>query len=190
VRRLLLLAVVAALVIAGLGACSVSPASVHGAAARAATRSAATSPPAAPSAAPSPVSTQATVTGKCAAGIDDLNTGIFYSMASILQGSGPGSGDEIAEAYQLTLTDNSSSVTAEVTGFAVVFYSQGQELTSDTQNFASPTFITSGQSLTWTEYPWGTSTSGQGASVGPFAAGVAGAVDSAATCQLLQWYNQ
>lgn len=72
----------------------------------------------------------------------------------------------------------------------MVFYSQGQELTSDTENLASPVFITPGQSLTWTEYPWGTSTSGQGASVGPFAAGVAGAVNSAATCQLLQWYNQ
>ncbi len=130
------------------------------------------------------------VTGKCAAGIDDLGTDMFYSMANILQGSGPASGDEIAEAYQLTLSDNSPSATAEVTGFAVVFYSQGQELTSDTQNFASPTFITPGQSLSWTEYPWGTSTSGQGASVGPFAAGVAGAVDSAATCQLLQWYDQ
>ena len=128
-----------------------------------------TSSPAASSASPNPVSTQATVTGKCAAGIDDLGTGMFYSMASILQGSGPGSGDEIAEAYQLTLTDNSTSATAEVTGFAVVFYSQGQELTSDTQNLSSPTFITPGQSLTWTEYPWGTSTSGQGASVGPFA---------------------
>ena len=42
-----------------------------------------------------------------------------------LQGSGP-AGDGIAEAYQLTLTDNSLSATAEV---------RGQELTSDTQNF-------------------------------------------------------
>jgi hypothetical protein len=188
--RGLLLPVVAALTTAGLAACSVSPAAMHSAAAPAATSPATTSSPAASSAAPSPVSTQATVTGKCAAGIDDLGTGMFYSMASILQGSGPGSGDEIAEAYQLTLTDNSTSATAEVTGFAVVFYSQGQELTSDTQNLSSPTFITPGQSLTWTEYPWGTSTSGQGASVGPFAAGVEGAVDSAATCQFLQWYDQ
>jgi hypothetical protein len=188
--RGLLLPVVAVLTTAGLTACSVSPAAVHSAAAPAATSPAATSAPAAPSAAPSPVSTQATVTGKCAAGVDDLSTGMFYSMASMLQGSGPGSEDEIAEAYQLTLTDNSSSATAEVTGFAVVFYSQGQELTSDAQQLPSPTFITPGQSLTWTEYPWGTSTSGQGASVGPFAAGVAGAVDSAATCQLLQWYDQ
>jgi hypothetical protein len=182
VRRLLLLAVVAAFMTAGLAACSASPASVRAAAAPAATSHAAASPPAVPSAAHSPVSTQATVTSKCAAGIDDLSIGMFYSMASILQGSGPGSGDEIAEAYQLTLTDSSSSATAEVTGFAVVFYSQGQELTSDTENLASPTFITPGQSLTWTEYP--------GSSVGPFAAGVTGAVDSAATCQLIQWYNQ
>jgi hypothetical protein len=109
VRRLLPL--VAALTTAGLTACSVSPAAVHGAAAPAATSPAATSSPAAPSAAPSPVSTQAAVTGKCVAGIDDLSTGMFYSMASMLQANGPGSGDEIAEAYQLTLTDNSSSRT-------------------------------------------------------------------------------
>jgi hypothetical protein len=53
----------------------------------------------------------------------------------------------------------------------VVFYQQGQELTSDTQNFPSPAFITPSHSLTWTEYPWGTSTSGQGASAGESSGG-------------------
>jgi hypothetical protein len=110
-------------------------------------------------------------------------------MADLGRRATTGSGGEIAEAYQLTLTDSSSSVTAEVAGFAAVFYSGGQELTSDSQSFTAPSFITPGQSLTWTEYPWGNSTAGQGASVGPFAAGQGGAVDTAATCQLDQWYH-
>jgi hypothetical protein len=120
----------------------------------------------------------------------DTSTSQFYSMADITHGSLIPSGDGNAEAYQLTLTDTSSSATAPVTGFAVVFYSQGQELTSDQQTLGSPTFITPGQSLVWTEQPWGQSVSGRGASIGPFAAGDTGAVDTAATCTLLQWYHQ
>jgi hypothetical protein len=57
----------------------------------------------------------------------------------------------------------------------MVFYSGAQELTSDQQSFTTPSFITP--------------TSGQDASVGPFAAGETGAVNSAATCQLIQWYK-
>jgi hypothetical protein len=140
-------------------------------------------------AAPSPVSTQATVSGSCVTGVYDITAGQFYSMTDLSSGSTTGSGDEIAEAYQVTLTDTSPSATAAVTGFAVVFYSGGQELTSDQQTLGSATFITPAQSLTWTEHPWGTSVSGQGPSVGPFAAGGQGAVDSAATCELLQWYH-
>jgi hypothetical protein len=112
VIRLFLTAAVAALMTAGLACCGLSPASVRGSAAPAATSAAPTPSPVALSPAPSPVSTQATVAGTCAAGIDDVDTGMFYSMASLLQGGGgPGSGDEEAEAYQLTLTDTSSSAT-------------------------------------------------------------------------------
>lgn len=143
-----------------------------------------TTPPA-----PAPVSTQATVSAGCVPGVYDITAGHFYSMTDLTSGMTTRSGDHMAEAYQLTLTDTSPSATAGVTGFAVVFYSgSGQELTSDQQTIGA-TFITPGQSLTWTEYPWGTSSAGQGASVGPFAAGETGAVDSAATCQLVQWYH-
>jgi hypothetical protein len=79
-----------------------------------------------PPAAPSPVSTQATVSGSCVAGVNDITAGQFYSMSDLNSGSTTGSGDEIAEAYQLTLTDASPSSAAAVTGFAVVFYSGGQ----------------------------------------------------------------
>lgn len=137
----------------------------------------------------SPVSTQATLSSKCVTGIYDETASQFYSMADLDHGATTGSGNAIAEAYQLTLTDRSPSVTAEVTGFAAVFYSGGRELTSDTQSLTAPSFITPGQSLTWTEYPWGNSTADQGASIGPFAAGQTGAVDRAATCQLVQWYH-
>jgi hypothetical protein len=182
-----------AVVASGLAACSGSPAAGREAASPPATRTAPATSAAPPSpvssGGPSPVSATATVTGTCAAGVDDLSNSTFYPMTAILGGSGPAQGDEVAEAYQLTLTDTSSTATAQVTGFAVVFYDEGQELTSDSESLDSPTFITPGQALTWTEYPWGTSTQGDGASVGPFAAGIVGAVDSAATCKLLQWYS-
>ena len=89
-------------------------------------------------------------------------------MTDLARGATTGS-DTTAEAYQLTLINSPSSGTARVTGYAVVFYSGGQELTSDQQSLTTLAFITPGQSLTWTEYPWGTSPA-QGASVGPFAA--------------------
>ena len=148
-----------------------------------------TAPPSPLPSTPAPASTTATVTGSCVTGILDVTSGQFYSMSSYVHGDGyPAAGDTIAEAYQLTLTDTSPSATAAVTGFAVVFYSAGQELTSDSENLGSPTYITTGQSLTWIESPWGSETAGQQEpSLGPFAAGVVGAVNTAATCQLLQW---
>jgi hypothetical protein len=148
-----------------------------------------TAPPSPLPSTPAPPSSLATVTGSCVTGTYDVTSGQFYPMSSLTQGAtGMTGGDTIAEAYQLTLTDTSASATAAVTGFAVVFYSAGQELTSDSETLDTPTYITPGQSLTWTESPWGTETAGQQEpSLGPFAAGEMGAVNTAATCQLLQW---
>lgn len=82
--------------------------------------------------------------------------------------------------YQLTLT-NISSATADVAGFAVVFYdSSGTELGSD-QKTSTASFITSGQSLTWDEYST-TDTSGN-----TYSPGTANVPADAATCQLVQW---
>jgi hypothetical protein len=76
--------------------------------------------------------------------------------------------------YQITLT-NTSSVTVDVVGFSVVFYGNGRPgRRSDNQTF-DPTFITQGQSLTWTEQ------------TDAMNFGSDGAVDSSATCQLVQW---
>jgi hypothetical protein len=112
---------------------------------------------------------------------------MFYPMIpSVMSGMSPG--DTVYQAYQMTLTDDSSTA-AEITGFSAVFYDDsGSETTSDTQNFGNqPAFVEPNQSLTWTEEPWGYYTLGHGAATGPFTAGSTGAVDSAATCQLVQW---
>lgn len=129
------------------------------------------------------------VTGNCVTGVLDFTTSDFYSMADILNGPAAGAaGDKIAEAYQLKLTNTSASATTEVSGFTVVFYPGSQHTTSDAENLSKPAFLNAGQSLTWTEYPWGTYTAGQ-ASVGPFAAGDTGAIDISATCQLEHAYQ-
>jgi hypothetical protein len=126
---------------------------------------------------PSPVSPDAALSSKCVPGVFDTSTQFFYPLAGLGR-SHPPSADTTAGAYQLTLT-NTSSATAHVTGFAVVFYdSSGGETTSDQESASG--FITPGQSLTWTEDPWSVQQS-------PFAAGETGAVDSGATCQLVQW---
>ena len=128
--------------------------------------------------APSPVSTEATVSSTCAPGVTDTTTGQFspVSSTSVLP-----SEDTPEGAYQVTLT-NTSSVTADVTGFAVVFYDGSGTETGSTSNYVSE-FITPGQSLTFTENDW------TNLSSAPFAAGSNGAVDAAATCQLVQWYH-
>jgi hypothetical protein len=138
---------------------------------------------------PSPVSTAATLTSTCTTGIYDQDNNEFYSMSDTDTGNTISAGDTVAEAYQITLTNNSAN-TASVGGFAAVFYSEGLELTSDNETFGGPSFITPGQSLSWTEYPWGTYTAGENeASQGPYAAGQMGAVNTAATCSLVQWYK-
>jgi hypothetical protein len=84
--------------------------------------------------------------------------------------------------YQLTITD-SSAATADIDGFAVVFYdSSGTELGSDKEDVTEQ-FITAGQSLTWTEYS-PTDTAGNTHDFGR-----ATISSGAATCQLVTWYH-
>jgi hypothetical protein len=103
-------------------------------------------------------------------GFYDTSSGAFKSFSS---GAPYLTAASVTGGYELTLT-NSSSVTAEVGGFAVVFYDGGSELGSDTQN-GFDSFITQGQSLTWTEQ------------TSAMNVGDAGAVDTVATCQLVKW---
>lgn len=153
-----------------------------------ATRTTAPASPEPAAASASGPSSAAHVTSRCVTGIFDRNYDEFYSMSDIVAGNIATSGGPVAEGYQLTLTDSQLSATAEVTRFAVAFYSGGQELTSDLESLAQPLFITPGKSLTWTEHPWGYYSSGE-ASIGPFAAGLTGAVDPTATCELIKWYS-
>jgi hypothetical protein len=139
---------------------------------------------------PSPVDTSATISGNCVMGYESPtigSNGYPQSDYSNFQ-AGPPKGSTIdgnywapAIAYQLTLTNDSGS-TADVTGFAVVFYdASGAEAGSDQQ--AGTGFITPGQSLTWTELAsLAVDGSGDGGSDPNIPA-------SAATCQLVQWYQ-
>ena len=116
------------------------------------------SPAAPPSAAapppPAPVNTAATVTGNCAMGYGSPTAGSGGAPQGDYSGftAGPPKGSTIAGtywppamAYQLTLTDNSGS-TADVTGFAVVFYdANGTKAGSDQRNatgFITPRPVT------------------------------------------------
>lgn len=140
---------------------------------------------------PSPVSGQAQLTSSCTTGLYDESSSTFYTMADIKAGGmtqATANGDTAADGYQVTLTNNGNS-TADVTGLAVVLYGEGgNELTSDQESTGS-TFITPGQSLTFTEHPWDSYTLQNGSpAVGPYAVGQEGAVDAGATCQLVQWY--
>ncbi len=130
---------------------------------------------------PAPVSTAATLTGTCTPGYFPTGQGAVFEP-------GPPQGQTISgtyyppvPAYQLTLANDSGN-TADVGGFAVVFYdSNGTELGSD-KEAVSETFIAAGQSLTWTEQA-------------PPPAGVTGfdgtanIPDGSATCDLVTWYQ-
>ena len=84
--------------------------------------------------------------------------------------------------YQLTVTNNSAN-TADINGFAVVFYdSTGSELGSDRED-VTETFLTTGQSLTWTEYS-ATDTQGNASNLGH-----ANIPAGSATCQIVEWYH-
>jgi hypothetical protein len=136
------------------------------------------------------VDTTAAISGNCVVGYESAaidSNGFPQSDYSGFQ-AGPPEGSTIdgnywapAMAYQLTLTNDSGS-TADVTGFAVVFYdASGHEAGSDQQ--AGTGFITPGQSLTWTELAsLAVDGSGDGGSDPNIPA-------SAATCQLVQWYQ-
>jgi hypothetical protein len=87
-------------------------------------------------------------------------------------------------AYQLTLT-NDSGATADVTGFAVVFYdSTGAEAGSDQESASG--FIVPGQSLAWTViedhtiHGYGDDSNQEWMQTG-------GIPPGAATCQLVRW---
>jgi hypothetical protein len=137
---------------------------------------------------PSPVASTATLTSTCTAGIYDSQTSVFTSLT---QNAAPaGQDDEMRDAYQVTLV-NPSPVTAEVNGLAVVFYTgSGTEVTSDQETFASPSFVTPGQSLTFTEAPEGWQAWYAGGTLaGPFAIEGTGTVDASITCSLVQWYS-
>jgi hypothetical protein len=190
-----LLAVTAGTLLAGCGSPAVNLTHTASTPTASATSAPTTAPAPTPTIAPtqsatppavSPVSDQAVVSGKCTPGLYDQTTGTFY-LISASQMSGTSPGDTVYEAYQMTLT-NDGSTAAEITGFSAVFYDfSRRETTSDTENFDGPTFLEPNQSLTWTEEPWGSYALGQGSARGPFTEGSEGAIDSAATCQLVQW---
>lgn len=150
-------------------------------------------PPAAQTTAPepsaSPVSAAATVTGNCVMGYENNTPDAYGGVSNSYSGFQAGDPEGVtiagntyapALAYQLTVTNNSAA-TAEVNGFAVVFYdSAGTELSSDTrQGFDQ--FITTGQSLTWTELA---DRAMDGAGDGGNDPNIPVA---AHTCQLVQW---
>lgn len=170
-----------AVALAGLlGACSGQPATTSPAATAApATPAAAASP-----SAPGPVSTAATLSGKCTMGSVPSGQGAVFTSGA------PGAPQVISGTdyypvvgYQLTLTNNGSA-TADIDGWVAAFYdSSGTELGSDEQNI-SDQFLTSGQSFTWTEYA-PDDTAGNSQNFGddqniP-------ADGSAASCQIIQW---
>ncbi len=130
---------------------------------------------------PSPVATAASLASKCTTGVEDQTTRLFYPASTVGRpDSLIPSGDTVVGAYQVTLT-NHSTATAEVTGFAVVFHDYSGAGTGSDSQHGFDRFITSGQSLTWTEAPWGSVVNA------PFAAGQTGAIDSESTCQLVRW---
>jgi hypothetical protein len=149
-----------------------------------------TTPPA-----PGPVSNQATLTANCSMGYEPA----YSANGSI--GYGPFTlgtafrdvtiGDtrySPAVAYALTLT-NSGTATAAVNGWVVAFYDAGgQELGSDQESFDTPTYLTAGQSLTWTEYS-GTDLAGNGLYGSGYGTedNSIPSTGTAATCQLVEW---
>jgi hypothetical protein len=87
-------------------------------------------------------------------------------------------------AYQVTLTNTASS-TADVTGFAVAFYdSTGDEAGSDQPN-TQETFITSGQSLIWTEVSTGNVADQSTVGIGSDS----NIPSDSASCQVVIWYS-
>lgn len=132
--------------------------------------------------APGPVSTAATVTSSCLMGYIPTAQGAVFQQGTPQGQTIAGTYYPPVPGYQLTITDTSGA-TADVNGFAVVFYnSNGQELGSGQEN-VTETFITTGQSLTWSEYS-ATDTSGNSDSFG-----TATIPAGATTCGMVAWYG-
>jgi hypothetical protein len=127
------------------------------------------------------------VTASCLLGIYDQSQNEFYALSGLAHGSDMTPGDPVAEAYQLTLAVGAKSKSATVTGFTVAVYVSRKDAATMAEQLPARRLIPAGQSMTFTEYPWGTSTEGHGPSVGPFAKGKDGALNMAATCRLLRW---
>jgi hypothetical protein len=138
----------------------------------------------------SPSYGSAAVTASCVLGIYDESQNEFYALSGLAHGSDMATGDPVAEAYQLTMANGTRSKTATVNGFTVAVYASGQRLATTSEHLPARRLIPAGQSMTFTEYPWGTSADGRGPSVGPFAKGSNGAVNMAATCRLLRWNSR
>jgi hypothetical protein len=134
---------------------------------------------------PAPV-VSGVITATCFAGIYDKTQNEFSAVGGLAAGSDLAPGDVVAEAYQLSLTDTSRTVAAKVAGFEVAFYADGRRLGSQTTNLHRASDIAAGRSVSWTEYPWATSIEGHGPSIGPFAFGKNGGVNSLATCRLVR----
>jgi hypothetical protein len=126
------------------------------------------------------------ITATCVAGIYDKTQNEFAMVGGLAPGSDLAPGDVVAEAYQVSLTNTSRSVSAKVAGFEVEFYAAGRRLGSQTANLHQSSDIAAGRSASWTEYPWATSIEGHGPSIGPFAYGKNGGVNSLATCRLVR----
>jgi hypothetical protein len=126
------------------------------------------------------------ISATCVAGVYDKTQNEFNALSGLVAGSDIAPGDVVAEAYQLSLADTSPSGAAKVAGFEVAFYAGGRRLGTQTTKLSPPSDIGAGKSVSWTEYPWATSSWGHGPSVGPFAEGNEGDVNSAATCRLVR----
>jgi hypothetical protein len=132
----------------------------------------------------------AAVAASCVLGVYDESQNEFYALSGLAHGSDMATGDPVAEAYQLTMANGTGSKTATVNGFTVAVYASGKRLATTSEHLSASRLIPAGQSMTFTEYPWGTSADGRGPSVGPFARGSNGAVNTAATCRLLRWNSR
>ncbi len=176
----------AGLLTLGLAACAHTPAPPGAAAKAPASVTASPAPTATPAAVvPVPV-VSGVITATCVTGIYDKTQNEFNAISGLAAGSDIAPGDVVAEAYQLNLANTSPAVAARVAGFQVAFYAGGRQLGSRTTELGRPVDIEAGKSESWTEYPWATSSSGHGPSIGPFADGKDGAVNPAATCRLVQ----
>jgi hypothetical protein len=143
-------------------------------------------------------STTATLSGTCTLGyewtpnVTNAADGVFHPAVFGGAGSadrmppGNSSGDP-ALAYQVTLTNNSAS-TADVTGFAVVFYTAaGQVEAGSDKEQVSDTFITPGHTLSWAVIE-GHTVHGYGDDPNEALLQTGNIPAVVTSCQFLQWY--